>query len=459
MAFYIPIRSQMQSILSQNLPPLSDEDQSLLRQFNEMKLPLLKEMMQLPMALPNFDFSTRNQGVSGWGMLTPKHELLLGKHLNMLRDNLDIIMDNDKHKTLEDHITKFEIIALLARGITLDTIGWWLFTIRHWPYEIARREAERKIKEEFPEGHVLTKAERHKAMNRFDAEERREMWRREMLYELRTKRTREEAVKMGEEFGRISIDSLLSLITKETEMGQFPGTANTTNYAESKELAIKLSEEDIAESKLYAETFTIPPDYIIAFNETCLKVVKNDNPLAGIEVEVEDEEIEGLLTSLTLQERQKMTTKEREERTLQPIMEKLKNFETEQEAADLGMRFGEVHLSTFKLKGIVTKYDVEVDSVRAFFKGKKEVWLAATPAPTPIMEGYLKDMHRNYDFYFKDYLSGAKDVLRCRTTEGKYKLSEDLLIWKSFRSVEEKAESDFAAQVGDAAAAAEAVEA
>jgi hypothetical protein len=118
------------------------------------------------MATEDFDFSTSNQGATGWDMLTPKHELLLKKYIPMLLGNIELIVPytdwrDDMRNPIGKHITQSVIVDQLAQEIPLDTIGWWLFTIRHWPHELARREAERKAKQQFPKGHVLVSSNDH----------------------------------------------------------------------------------------------------------------------------------------------------------------------------------------------------------------------------------------------------------------------------------------------------------
>jgi len=44
------------------------------------------------MATVDFDFSTSNQGATGWDMLMPEHELLLKKYIPILLGNIELIV-------------------------------------------------------------------------------------------------------------------------------------------------------------------------------------------------------------------------------------------------------------------------------------------------------------------------------------------------------------------------------
>lgn len=86
-------------------------------------MPILAELMQTPLADPNFDFSHTTQGALGWGMLTPTHERLLEQYVDKLAANIPFLTLNDKHLALAEHLDKAEDNALLANGIPLDAIG------------------------------------------------------------------------------------------------------------------------------------------------------------------------------------------------------------------------------------------------------------------------------------------------------------------------------------------------
>jgi hypothetical protein len=60
-----------------------------------------------------------------------------------------------QQKTLAEYSIKVEINAPLEMGISLDVIGRFSLTIQHWPHELQRRDALRKAKAQFPEGHDL----------------------------------------------------------------------------------------------------------------------------------------------------------------------------------------------------------------------------------------------------------------------------------------------------------------
>jgi hypothetical protein len=56
---------------------------------------------------------------------------------------------------LRQHGCKAEINTLLAWGIALDVIGWFSLAIIHWPHELRQRDALKKAKARFPDGHEL----------------------------------------------------------------------------------------------------------------------------------------------------------------------------------------------------------------------------------------------------------------------------------------------------------------
>jgi len=123
-----------------------------------------------------------------------------------------------------------------------------------------------------------------------------------------------------------------------------------------------------------------------------------------------------------------MTLIERIEQLVADIIEKLKIYQCEDVAASLGRWWGGFHLSVLNLKGIFAvrlvedgptaidpemarqnvikhcddyikgaqafsrKYDVEVNLIRAFFNGEKEIWVAAAPNLAPAAKNFLKDM-------------------------------------------------------------------
>jgi len=114
-----------------------------------------------------------------------------------------------------------------------------------------------------------------------------------MLYQLKSKRTPAEAARMGEIYGRVFFDGLLSTITQTVSMTLFPGSVGTIDYVESKKRAIRSAEKDLADSILYAEAFAIPARLIECFFEAYLKVLKNAQ-LVGIDVRVKGKKIEEL---------------------------------------------------------------------------------------------------------------------------------------------------------------------
>jgi hypothetical protein len=123
-----------------------------------------------------------------------------------------------------------------------------------------------------------------------------------------------------------------------------------------------------------------------------------------------------------------MTSKEQQEDRLRRIMEKLKSYETPDEATELGKRVGKALVELRKQKGmllmkvlddgfgvipvcvvlskgieqcdgyiartyeIVNKFGVEADFVRAFFNGEKEIFVAEARARREALD--LNDMYK-----------------------------------------------------------------
>jgi len=62
-------------------------------------------------------------------------------------------------------------------------------------------------------------------------------------------------VAMAKERGRNMIEGWEEMIRHEGSMGLFPGIADTTNFEESKALAIKWRKEDLCNAKFYFAKF------------------------------------------------------------------------------------------------------------------------------------------------------------------------------------------------------------
>ncbi len=52
------------------------------------------------------------------------------------------------------------------------------------------------------------------------------------------------------------------MIKHEASMGLFPGTADTTNFKESKALAIKRFKEDLSNAEFYSRVFVIRLNFV-----------------------------------------------------------------------------------------------------------------------------------------------------------------------------------------------------
>jgi hypothetical protein len=123
-----------------------------------------------------------------------------------------------------------------------------------------------------------------------------------------------------------------------------------------------------------------------------------------------------------------MTLNEQQEDRLRRMMEKLKSYETPDEATELGKRVGKALVELQKQKGmllmkvlddgfgvipigvalskgieqcdghiartyeIVKKFDVEADFVRAFFNGENEIFVAEARARREALD--LNDMYK-----------------------------------------------------------------
>ena len=102
-------------------------------------------------------------------------------------------------------------------------------------------------------------------------------------------------VAMAKERGRNMIKGWEEMVKHEASMGLFPGNADTTNFEESKALAIKWLKEDLSNAKFYSHIFAIRPDFVRTFYETFMAVLRDDNPFARLKNRFEDEEVEKLV--------------------------------------------------------------------------------------------------------------------------------------------------------------------
>jgi hypothetical protein len=251
---------------------------------------------------------------------------------------------------------------------------------------------------------------------------------------------------MAKERGRNMIEGWEEMIRHEGSMGLFPGTADTTNFEESKALAIKWRKEDLCNAKFYSQNFAIRLDFVRTFYETFMVVLRDDDPFERLKTRFEDEEVEKLVcldascqpremglknvqfTPDNDEEYNNMTLNEQQEDRLRRMMEKLKSYETPEEATELGKRVGKALVELQKQKGmllikvlddgfgvipirvalskgieqcdghiartyeIVKKFGVEADFVRAFFNGEKEIFVAEAHARREALD--LNDMYK-----------------------------------------------------------------
>jgi hypothetical protein len=102
-------------------------------------------------------------------------------------------------------------------------------------------------------------------------------------------------VAMAKERGRNMIEGWEEVIRHEGSMGLFPGTADTTNFEESKALAIKWRKEDLCNAKFYSHVFAIRLDFVRTFFETFMVVLRDDDPFVRLKTRFRDEEVEKLV--------------------------------------------------------------------------------------------------------------------------------------------------------------------
>ncbi|KAH8790513.1 hypothetical protein F5882DRAFT_517188 [Hyaloscypha sp. PMI_1271] len=81
--------------------------------------------------------------------------------------------------------------------------------------------------------------------------------------------------------------------------GSVFGAADATNFAKSKELVIKWLEEDMNISTYFARTVANLPNFIEGFYQTFLTALKEDRPLADIQIGIKDKAVEELVPSVT----------------------------------------------------------------------------------------------------------------------------------------------------------------
>jgi hypothetical protein len=103
---------------------------------------------------------------------------------------------------------------------------------------------------------------------------------------------------MGKMCRQNMLEGWLSSVTQEAVAGMFPGAADTTNFAKSKEPDIKWLEEDLSVSTYFARTIAILPDFVEASYQTFLAALKRENSLTGLQVDIEDKVVAELVRCL-----------------------------------------------------------------------------------------------------------------------------------------------------------------
>lgn len=136
-------------------------------------------------------------------------------------------------------------------------------------------------------------------MENFREEERMEFGARNTMYDLRLMQHIDEAATKGRERGNEMIEDWRESIKRQTTMGLFPGTANTTNYQASKLKTIEWMNEGLDRAGMTGLEFAIPDRFIKAYYENLLAVLREDDRALSLamtgDAEDENKDIQDLV--------------------------------------------------------------------------------------------------------------------------------------------------------------------